>query len=111
MEEAHKANKNFKCEVCGKVFFLEWRLLWKHGNFHMHKPKKCPFNRIGSKFDHDTLENSDIEDVEEENPIKQNQCHLCRLQLQSNDCLMDYMETYHVDYSQGILEYAATTRT
>ena len=121
MEEAHKVNKKFKCEVCGKMFLLEWRLR-KHRHVHMEKPKKCkfflnkepcPFERIGCKFDHDTIEDSDIETVEEEEGITldQNQCHLCRQQLQSNDHLMDHIEAVHVDYFEGIMEYAATTRT
>jgi hypothetical protein len=119
MEEAHKVNKTYKCEVCGKMFLHEWRLR-KHGNVHKENPKKCkfflnkepcPFDRIGCKFDHDTIEDNDIETVEEEITLDQNQCHLCRQQLQSNDHLMDHIEAVHVDYFEGIMEYAATTRT
>ena len=120
MEEVHKVDKIFKCELCGKIFLLEWRLR-KHGNVHIDKPKKCkfmlnketcPFDRIGCKFDHDNLEDdSEIETSEEEHNLDQNQCHLCRLQLQSNDHLMDHIEAVHVDYFQGIMEYAAGTRT
>ena len=52
--------KNKRCEVCGKLFFLEWRLQ-KHLNVHTGEAKychyfnnqrDCPYQDIGCKFLH-----------------------------------------------------------
>ena len=118
MEETHGADKRFKCEVCGKTFLLEWRMK-KHGIVHTEKLKKCkffsnketcPFERIGCKFVHDDEEDDGIETVEDEYDLKENQCHLCKVQFSSKDHLMDHVEVDHVDYFQGMMEYAAANR-
>jgi hypothetical protein len=50
----------FKCEVCDKEFYLEWRLI-KHMSVHSDRTKPCkydsrnmpcPFDIIGCKFKH-----------------------------------------------------------
>ena len=69
----------------------------------MLNKEPCPFDRIGCKFDHDNLEDSEIETSDEDNTVDQNQCHLCRLQLQSKDYLIDHIEAIHVDNFQGII--------
>ena len=119
MEENHNVDKNFKCDICGKLFVLEWRLK-KHRHNHTEKPKKCkfflnkepcPFDLIGCKFVHDNHQESDIETVEDEITLKPNQCHLCMLQLSSKDHLWDHVEIGHVDYFQGMMEYTAENRS
>ena len=63
--EAHKKKKEFKCDVCGKDFYLKWRLN-KHKIGHddentrnchyFNNGKKCPFLAIGCKFNHQVSE-------------------------------------------------------
>ena len=114
------SRKAFKCDVCGKMFLLQWRLE-KHGNVHTIKTRKCkfflnkepcPFSDIGCKFVHDHNQDDDIESIEDDDyNINENQCHLCKLQLSTRDEVMDHVEAEHKDYFQGVLEYAATIRT
>jgi len=65
VEDEHQAKKNFKCEVCNKDFFLQWRFD-KHKSVHLETTKAChfnsskkfcPFQRIGCKFRHDEAVN------------------------------------------------------
>ena len=118
MQEKHDAKKTFECDVCGKMFLLEWRLK-KHVDIHKQEPRKCkyflskepcPFADIGCKFSHDDLENEDIETIEDEYSLEENQCHLCRLQLLTKDDLMTHVEVSHEEYFQGAMEYAAANR-
>ena len=60
MSEEHNSPKDFECPVCGKKFFLEWRLK-KHARMHTVTPGicryfstkiACPFMEIGCKFSH-----------------------------------------------------------
>ena len=43
--EEHRKPKDFKCETCGKEFFLEWRFK-KHRNTYVENKAECPFERI-----------------------------------------------------------------
>ena len=79
-------------------------------NFFLSKTP-CPFNDIGCKFGHeneankDTIENA--EDVEDEYSLDMNECHLCHLKLSSRDDLWEHVENQHVEYFQGMIDYAA----
>ena len=48
----------------------------------------------------------DSEDNESFNPCE-NQCHLCRKKLESQDDLWDHVEKKHQEYYNGMLEVAA----
>ena len=71
----HGREKEYSCEVCGKRFFLKWRL-GKHSSIHEESTKSCkyvqagnacPFAEVGCKFDHNVEEKEDDEEeVEEE---------------------------------------------
>ena len=53
----------------------------------------CPFSDIGCKFVHNDLDPADMEiDVEDEYSLNENQCHLCREQLSSQDDLWNHVE-------------------
>ena len=57
----HNTPKEFKCDICEKSFYLEWRLR-KHLENHkdtlkvfchyFNNEKVCPFEEIGCKFIH-----------------------------------------------------------
>ena len=60
--DGHTREKEFKCEVCGKGFFLQWRLR-KHKELHQtqinqrfchfyNNSKPCPYENIGCMFVH-----------------------------------------------------------
>ena len=62
MKEVHEAEKKYKCVVCEKNFFLEWRRT-KHMQIHTddvnychfyNNNKQCPFQEIGCMFLHKT---------------------------------------------------------
>ena len=114
-----------KLAICSKTFLLKWRLK-KHKLIHTERTKTChfflsktpcPFSSIGCKFAHEIQENEaneehdDVEDVEEEYTLEQNECHLCNLKLSSRDDLWEHVENQHVEYFQGMLEFAAENRT
>ena len=94
MTDKHDVEKTFKCEVCDKTFFLEWRME-KHRVMHTEKikschfflsKKPCPFEKIGCKFLHTTSTkvNDKPNDIDTDNnettyTLKENQCHLCNV--------------------------------
>jgi hypothetical protein len=49
-------------------------------------------------------------DADDDFPINENQCHLCKKQLLNRDELWHHVEKVHEDYFQGMLEYAAENR-
>ena len=58
--------------------------------------------------DEDPAEVVDVEsDFEDSFTPAENQCHLCREKLQSNDDLIYHVKTMHEVYYQGMLEAAA----
>ena len=70
----------------------------------------CPYSTIGCKFAHENEAKEDhIENVEDD--CDQNECHHCNLTLLSRDDLWEHVETMHVEYFQGMVEYAAENRT
>ena len=135
--EEHQIEKKYKCDKCGKMFHLEWRLR-KHITIHdengkychyFNNRKQCPFEEIGCKFLHIRSERckfencknnlcqfshdgeidnvSDDEENDESIDLEVNQCHLCRAQLPSKAALIHHVETNHEEYYQGVLEAAA----
>ena len=59
--ETHNNKKEFKCDECGKKFFLKWRFSQhmkvhtcpKVNNCHyFNNDKNCPFEVAGCKFKH-----------------------------------------------------------
>ena len=129
MTDTHGIEKPFECDICNKTFLLKWRLK-KHSLIHTERTKKChfflsktpcPFSAIGCKFAHENEANEEhienveddeeVEDVEDEYILDQNECHLCHLKLSSRDDLWEHVENQHVEYFQGMLEFAAENRT
>ena len=63
--ETHQKKKEFKCNICGKEFYIKWRLQ-KHISGHdventrkchfYNNGKECPFALIGCKFLHEVSE-------------------------------------------------------
>ena len=139
--DEHKLEKHFNCDICGKEFYLEWRLS-KHETVHHEDTKpcrysssrrKCPFEAIGCKFRHDDPQEidatedednehhvesniadaTDEEDgvAEDDYTVNENQCHLCKKQLSTKDELWDHVECVHVEYFQEMVEMAAKMRS
>ena len=107
----------------------------KYCHFYNNR-KQCPYDELGCMFLHIRAEQctfqhcsnklcqfrhdnqietidaceemvvNDRSDVEEE-PIKENQCHLCMNQMDSKDNLMSHMERNHEEYFNGMMEVAA----
>ena len=113
--EEHGKPKDFKCETCGKEFYLEWRLK-KHRNNHLRNSRRCkyvenkvecPFERIGCMFEHEEPDEelvSDESDSDDEFIPAANQCHICRQILESKDDVFDHIKNQH--YCQGNSEGA-----
>ena len=124
--DIHGRAKAFKCEVCEKTFVLEWRMS-KHLQMHERKlstckyftkDQHCPYEEIGCKFSHETSDKGNIdedtsnddEDLDLSCEIVENQCHLCKLQLQNRDDLFSHVELDHVEYHQEMMEIIANRR-
>ena len=134
MVDQHAVEKNFECGICGKKFLLQWRLK-KHGLIHTMAAKQCkyilnkqlcPFEEVGCAFSHNNVEEPNVEEIIDEehlveeqiddedveidyDQLKKNQCHLCYDQLSTKDELWIHVENNHVEYFQGMLEFAAST--
>ena len=127
MVQVHGLDKTHACEICGKRFYLKWRMN-KHRNTHggSRKPCKffqdgnvCPFNEVGCKFVHeetDTVDNEEkmehgCEDpdavtiVEPDDTVGENQCHLCMKDFDSKDSLFDHFETDHYNFYSCMVNY------
>ena len=73
LHEDHSKKKDFECYVCGKTFILLWRLQ-KHQQIHNSTTKvkcryfaanqSCPFEELGCKFLHRTLEESNVSKID-----------------------------------------------
>ena len=124
--DKHEEEKRFRCDVCDKQFVLEWRMK-KHSKVHTEKSKMCnyhisnkfcPYEDIGCKFSHVEFEQeateedleSDIDAQVDDCPSRENQCHLCKLQLLDKDALFHHVERAHEAYFQGMLEVATNLK-
>ena len=81
------------------------------------KRMHCPYEEIGCKFNHEQQEKDEndedletVSDDDESYEFVENQCHLCKLQLNSRDELYYHVETQHTEYHQGMLEIIANRR-
>ena len=102
MVNFHGLEKIHACEVCGKTFYLEWRLK-KHTSIHTgsHKickffqdEKTCPFAEIGCKFIHEPAEKID-DDKEDE--TEDNLCYYCDTMFGNQEDLIEHMADNHMD--------------
>ena len=59
--DEHKVEKKYKCDICRKSFYLEWRMN-KHKSVHLESTRMCkyfgmkevcPFEQVGCKFKHE----------------------------------------------------------
>lgn len=117
MVHFHRLDKPHACEICGKTFYLEWRLK-KHLSIHKgsHKTckyfrdgKVCPFSDVGCKFVHQTeneINEDEIETIEEhetdeheteEHETDDHICIYCNSMLPSQGDLINHMGIYHMD--------------
>ena len=96
MGSFHGHEKQHSCGICGKKFFLKWRLK-KHTGMHetSTKPCKyfssgndCPFNDVGCKFSHDDIE--DDEDIETISDYT-NDCKYCDTTCETQGDLIVHM--------------------
>ena len=81
MKEAHEAEQKHKCEECANKFFLEWT------SVHI-RSEQCTFDLCRNKlcqFKHDMHEDgaNELDDDDDEQVTKKNQCHLSYKQLNS----------------------------
>ena len=102
MVDIHKCEQTYSCEVCGKKFFIKWRLE-KHRSVHQENAKRCkyiqegkicPFDKVGCKFAHkeERIANSQDEEI-----IQDNFCYFCETMFQSQDQLTEHMTFAHMD--------------
>ena len=83
----------------------------------------CPFERVGCMFSHVEVDSDneasseDVVDVTEDRDDEEtfipceNQCHVCKQQMESHDDLWDHVQTKHEEYYNGVLEAAANLST
>ena len=103
MVSFHGCEKQYSCEVCGKEFYLKWRLE-KHSSMHENsvKPCKylkertaCPFEDIGCKFAHeDPEEDERIEDI---NQSYAYECTFCNINFKTQNDIIVHMSDVHID--------------
>jgi uncharacterized Zn-finger protein len=104
--------KQPSCDICGKEFYLKWRLeqhlsvldksvkICKYFNDRID----CPFNDIGCKFSHDDqVEDESIDDV---NPKYDYYCTFCYSKFETQNDLIVHMRDVHTH--RPISTYPAT---
>ena len=107
----HGREKEYSCEVCGKKFFLKWRL-GKHSSIHEESTKPCkyvqagnacPFAEVGCKFDHN-IEDKEVDEeaVEEDqsqkdDELENNFCYFCDIMFRNQGELIAHMGDKHLD--------------
>ena len=104
----HGLEKTHKCKICGKTFYLKWKLN-KHANKHTGsvKPCKyfqegqvCPFIEIGCKFKHQDQEEKDDEqgaDDESRDDAENNLCYFCDIMFATQGDLIAHIGNMHLD--------------
>ena len=102
MVKSHGKDKSHSCDICGKDFFLRWRLR-KHLDVHDENVKicryfrdgiLCPFDEVGCKFKHEEVKNQENEkDIETED----NLCYYCNTMFESQEDLIEHMGEKHID--------------
>jgi len=115
MVEIHGNEKPFSCDMCGKKFFLNWRLK-KHASVHEEHTKKCkyykhgkicPYSDIGCMYKHEeneenaddmeTLDDEEILDEEETSPSVGSFCCYCNTLFRTQQELIEHMGDAHMD--------------
>ena len=111
MVHIHGSKKTNKCEICGKAFYLKWRLN-KHLNIHEDTPKPCkyvttgrtcPFDDVGCKFEHNVADSeNDVEDVQEDQSPMDDEgqitfCSVCEIMFKTQGELINHMGINHLD--------------
>ena len=117
-EESHKEEHVKHCryfssqetcpyEVIGCKFLHDPSILCKTKNC---EELLCPFvhqNVINDEANEDKIEeNLEVSDEEQDETlsVNENQCHLCRIQLESKDDVYYYVEINHKEYFSGMME-------
>jgi len=96
--EEHKLEKHFKCDICGKKFYLEWRMT-KHKTVHHEDTKpcrystsrrRCPFEAVGCKFRHD------------DSPVLGDKIQEQDLTEDDDEEVVHHVESYSTEASDGV---------
>ena len=113
MVNKHGMEKPYKCELCGKTFYLKWRLN-KHASNHSgpSKPCKyseegniCPFAEVGCKFQHNDTDTKDDEqdagpdtepDADCDEPV--HSCNFCDTNFLTQGDLIVHIGNEHLDH-------------
>ena len=101
MKHCHFFNNGKPCiyEDIGCMFL--------HEESDQCKFKNCINNLCPFKHNHlsEEPEIIDVEDTETENfTTEENQCHICRMKLQTKDLFYNHVEIEHVEYFKGMME-------
>jgi hypothetical protein len=133
MVEIHRHEKQHACNICGKQFYLKWRLK-RHMEIHQEgvkfchffiNKKQCPYAEIVCKFlhqkagkwkmtlctnrlcqfEHETESETEnvIYESYDENQIGENYCHLCDDKFSNLEHLCEHFQTDHEDYHQKMV--------
>ena len=101
MVHFHGLSKTFVCDICGKTFYLKWRME-KHQSIHegSHKAckyykdgKTCPCDEVGCMFMHEEKETENAEEETSEVTL----CIYCNRKFQSQQDLINHMGSIHMD--------------
>ena len=122
MVKTHGLEKPFSCDLCGKKFYLKWRLK-KHANVHEEHTSKCkyfesreacPYNEIGCKFKHEEEGRSDedeetvddMETADDEHSVQNvdSFCCYCNTWFKTQQELIDHMGDNHMEHFTHIHE-------
>ena len=108
MVKVHGCEQPHSCDICGKKFYLKWRLK-KHGSVHsgnvkpckyLEDGKACPYDEVGCKYNHEekTEENSTMEGIEDDDDVNDDFCCCyCNKILETQKELIEHMGNDHID--------------
>ena len=112
--EVHAIEKEFKCDVCAKEFYLEWRFK-VHKSVHLQTTKVCkyfasnkicPFEPVGCKFKHDeTRKQTDNSEEQTDNDKADTvdnhdyrfECAYCEFKTDDYFNFLDHIDTNHLE--------------